>query len=203
MGKREENAAQTRQRVVDAAISSFGERGFEATTMESIAHAVGIGSATLYRHFPSKESILISLAEPGLRRVGDLLEARPVDESLSVAMGAALDQWMEEAAPDSDFGQQVYRHLMSVSELHRQVLQIWDDERHRIERELRRRVGAGEDELWVDVTAHVMVMMCAIVFERLRGDMHDGAALAMLRSLSALMRAPAFVTPAFAVPETT
>jgi AcrR family transcriptional regulator len=40
-----------------AAFALFAQKGFDATTMEDIATAVGVGRRTLFRYFPSKNDI--------------------------------------------------------------------------------------------------------------------------------------------------
>jgi AcrR family transcriptional regulator len=56
----------TRDRVVDAAMRLFGERGYAATSIADIESAAGLspGSGSLYRHFASKEALLME----GVRR---------------------------------------------------------------------------------------------------------------------------------------
>jgi len=55
----------TRQRVTDAAMRLFGERGYAATTVAQIEAEAGLrsGSGGLYRHFTSKRELL----ETGVR----------------------------------------------------------------------------------------------------------------------------------------
>lgn len=48
----------TRERIFDAAVSLFAERGYDRTSIRDIAGAVGITESAVYRHYPSKESIL-------------------------------------------------------------------------------------------------------------------------------------------------
>jgi len=48
----------TREKIFDAAIDLFAERGYDRTTVRDIARAVGITESAVYRHYPSKESIL-------------------------------------------------------------------------------------------------------------------------------------------------
>lgn len=45
-------------KILEAAEWSFGEYGFKASTMERIAERAGIGVATLFRHFDSKERLV-------------------------------------------------------------------------------------------------------------------------------------------------
>ena len=48
----------TKDRIVDAAIDLFAEKGFEAVSMNEIASAVGIKKASIYFHFRSKDEIM-------------------------------------------------------------------------------------------------------------------------------------------------
>ncbi|GAA1747848.1 helix-turn-helix domain-containing protein [Aeromicrobium alkaliterrae] len=89
MGLREQNAARTRQHIASAAMREFGERGYDATTMEDVARGAEIGLSTLYRYFPTKEQLATAyLGDPSL--MADALRARPADEPAEVAMGQAL-----------------------------------------------------------------------------------------------------------------
>ena len=43
--------------------AEFGRRGYEATTMRDIAKAAGLSTGTVYRTFPSKDDLLVSIME--------------------------------------------------------------------------------------------------------------------------------------------
>lgn len=51
----------TKQEILDAALSLFSTQGFEATSVSEIADAVGLRKASLYSHFASKQEILEAL----------------------------------------------------------------------------------------------------------------------------------------------
>ena len=51
------DAAANRERILDAARPLFAELGLEAS-MDEVARAAGVGPATLYRRFPTKEALL-------------------------------------------------------------------------------------------------------------------------------------------------
>ena len=51
-------------RILATARAEFGRRGYEATGMRDIAAEAGLATPALYRHFPSKEAILLSIMRP-------------------------------------------------------------------------------------------------------------------------------------------
>jgi len=50
--------ADVRERIMQAAAQLFPRVGLEAATVENIAELAGVGSATVYRHFGDKESLI-------------------------------------------------------------------------------------------------------------------------------------------------
>ena len=53
----------TTDSVLAAAVSLFAERGYDATSMDDIAHALGIKKASLYHHVEGKEALLAMALE--------------------------------------------------------------------------------------------------------------------------------------------
>jgi AcrR family transcriptional regulator len=53
--------SRTRDRILDAALTLFAEKGYEATSMREIAEQLGITKPALYYHFDSKEDIVRAL----------------------------------------------------------------------------------------------------------------------------------------------
>jgi AcrR family transcriptional regulator len=51
---------QAEQAIIDAALELFGERGVEGVCVEAVAARAGVGKATIYRRWPSKEELLIA-----------------------------------------------------------------------------------------------------------------------------------------------
>lgn len=76
-----------REEVTRAAAAAFGELGYEATTLDTIAARVGISKVTLYRYVSSKEELLVRVFErtidsvrTGLRAI--VKQELPADEKL-------------------------------------------------------------------------------------------------------------------------
>jgi AcrR family transcriptional regulator len=55
----------TRGRILQAGLELFAESGFAGTSIRQIAGIVGINSATLYAHYPSKGHVLAELVRIG------------------------------------------------------------------------------------------------------------------------------------------
>ena len=82
--------ATSRAELEQAAFALFAVRGFEATTVEEIAAAAGIGRRTFFRYFPSKNDIPWGNFEDELERMRVRLKACPPEVPLMDAIRAAL-----------------------------------------------------------------------------------------------------------------
>lgn len=56
--RRAESQAQTRQKIVDAAIDLHQSKGLAATTVGDIAERAKVGKVTVYRHFPDEAALV-------------------------------------------------------------------------------------------------------------------------------------------------
>lgn len=59
------------EKIVEAAMREFQEKGFEQASVKAVADAVGMTSAALYRHFASKKDMFVALVQPAV----DVLDA--------------------------------------------------------------------------------------------------------------------------------
>lgn len=66
-GRRPETHDNRRADLVRVAARLFREKGFDATTIRDIAHAVGMRSGSPFYHFASKHELLMAVMEEGLR----------------------------------------------------------------------------------------------------------------------------------------
>ncbi|BAY67560.1 TetR/AcrR family transcriptional regulator [Anabaena sp. FACHB-709] len=57
--------AQTRTKILQAALKLFASQGFDGTTTRDLAQAAGVAEGTLFRHFPNKKAILVEVATAG------------------------------------------------------------------------------------------------------------------------------------------
>ncbi|MEP6548863.1 MAG: TetR/AcrR family transcriptional regulator [Gammaproteobacteria bacterium] len=68
-GRRASQKAWRRGEMLAAAARLFEKQGYAATTFDEIAAEAGVGVATVYKYFNSKQGIVIALLEPDLRHM--------------------------------------------------------------------------------------------------------------------------------------
>lgn len=92
--RRRTDARRNRERLVEAATTLFTARGVDAP-LDAIAREAGVGNATMYRHFPTREAILEvvlrQLHEQLGRRAQELLRANPPGEAFARWLAEFLD----------------------------------------------------------------------------------------------------------------
>ncbi len=75
-------AAVRRRIILDAAISTFAEYGYHGAKMETIAERADVTKPILYRHFPSKLSLIVALVDQA-------------GENLIEALSQPFEEWMD------------------------------------------------------------------------------------------------------------
>jgi AcrR family transcriptional regulator len=73
--RRSRRSAETRERLFNAAVRLFAEKGFAETTVEDITNAADVGKGTFFNYFPSKEHILIAFSDMQLGKLERFVEA--------------------------------------------------------------------------------------------------------------------------------
>ncbi|MDN5919707.1 MAG: TetR/AcrR family transcriptional regulator [Pseudonocardia sp.] len=74
--RRRPTRAQTRQKVLDAALEVFGEQGIQGGSLDAVAEAGRLSKGAIYSNFTSKTELVVTLVQENvLNRVGLGLEA--------------------------------------------------------------------------------------------------------------------------------
>lgn len=99
----------TRRQIVASAVDLMTRQGFDGTTMKDIARAVGIGDATIYKYFPTKDRIVLGyLDEVVHQALADTLQAPGfTDYTLQENLQRLTDAVLERLLPDREFVAQV------------------------------------------------------------------------------------------------
>lgn len=80
MKAKRRNAEETRDRLLDNALTLFSERGYAATGIRDIIEAAGVTQPTLYYHFADKQTLFCALIEryygESQQRLEEILESQ-------------------------------------------------------------------------------------------------------------------------------
>ncbi len=93
------DAARNRERIVAAAVELFAERGLEASTAEIAARA-GVGEATLFRRFPTKDDLVTAIVAVQMEDAAELAASCLEEEDPWRGVARFLEEMAERAARD-------------------------------------------------------------------------------------------------------
>lgn len=112
-GIREYKKAETRRAITVAAVNLFSEKGYEKTSIEDIARVAGIGKATIYTYFSTKEEIFMSYCDE------ELEDSFAQFKNPQFAEGKLIDQLLEFfmikfrfITHNREFGRQLLREMI-------------------------------------------------------------------------------------------
>jgi len=174
-----------RQQLLDAAARLFRTHGYHATSMRDIARAVGLLPGSIYYHFPSKDELLLTVYEEGVRRIAERVDAavaaeRQPQQRLQAACIAHLEMLLDQ----SDYAQVVLRVLPDdAGPLQRRLIALRD------QYEMRFKQLVAELELLPQVDRHYfrLLLLGALnwtqAWYRPGGDAPRAIAIELLRAL--------------------
>lgn len=141
----------TARRIVDAAIETFAERGYHATTTRDIALGAGLSPAGLYVHYPSKAAVLAQVSllghDAALRLVQTALadDAEPAQPSSAARLRTCVETFTAWHALHHKVARVVQYELGALAPDDRaQVAQRRRTIESLVEAEVRRGVERGE-----------------------------------------------------------
>ncbi len=110
----QEQKMENRKKILAAAVQLIGEKGFKAATMRQIARKAGIGDATIYNYFPTKEAILYGYYEDHMHACIDALKSVADFHSFSLQeqIQTLFDTSQTLYLPDRDFVAETFRPIM-------------------------------------------------------------------------------------------
>ena len=62
-----------RARILACAQEVFANEGFRSAEVKTIAVQAGVGKATIYKFFPSKDALLLTIVEENLNTIRDIV----------------------------------------------------------------------------------------------------------------------------------
>ncbi|MFF9819598.1 TetR/AcrR family transcriptional regulator [Streptomyces sp. NPDC014006] len=91
------DARRNRERILEAAVRAFSEKGPDVA-IDTIAKAAGVGSATLYRHFPTREALVEAAYRNELAGVCDRAAKLLADNAPDRAIRLWMDDFIDYVA---------------------------------------------------------------------------------------------------------
>ncbi|WP_432986430.1 TetR/AcrR family transcriptional regulator [Dactylosporangium sp. CA-233914] len=90
-GLRERTRRAVREEIAEAALELFVARGYDATTIDDVAAAVGMSQRSVFRYFATKEDIVVGKLDLGAEEMLGVLRARPGDEPVWASLRRLFD----------------------------------------------------------------------------------------------------------------
>ena len=136
-----ETGVSARERILDAAYELFSRRGIQAVGVNEVTERAGVAIATLYRHFPSKDKLVLAFLNLREQRwTKDFVEAGAMrrgsnPEERLLAIFDVLDEWFHrddfeagsfikvllELGPNNPAGDASVRHLEQLRAIARHL----------------------------------------------------------------------------------
>jgi AcrR family transcriptional regulator len=104
-------AERTRTAIIDAALELFRERGYDATTMRSIAESAGVSVGNAYYYFASKEELIQGLYDSTQEQHGAAVA--PILETtsdLEARIVATATSWIDLMQPYHPFAGKFFKY---------------------------------------------------------------------------------------------
>jgi AcrR family transcriptional regulator len=155
-----------KERIKEAAIDLFYRKGYFATSLNDVAKIIGIRKASIYHHYPSKETLLLNILQTVLIDLTanlheNLKEIEGIEDKLRTAVRSHLrfhiDRQKEVLISDSE--------LRGLSpENYEAVVKIRDDYEHEVQALIEDGMEAG---VWAKGDSNVLTFailnMCTAV----------------------------------------
>ncbi len=134
-------SATTRGHLSDVAIGLFTEKGFDETSVDEIAAAAGIARRTLFRYYPSKNSLAWGEFDDHLAGLRGLLDEADGGASLGTELRDAIIAFNQVPASEREGHRRRMRLLLTVPALQAHSMLMYADWRQVIAEHVARRRG--------------------------------------------------------------
>jgi AcrR family transcriptional regulator len=110
----QEQKTENRRAIIRSAVELISEKGFKSTTMRGIANSAGMGEATIYNYFPTKETILYAYYQDHVQACIGILQqvedfhAFSLQEQLQTLFDTSLNLFL----PDRTFVSETFHQVL-------------------------------------------------------------------------------------------
>jgi AcrR family transcriptional regulator len=175
-GLRELKKSQTRLLIADAARTLFTERGFDAVTVDDVAHAAQVSKKTVFNYFPTKEDLVLHRAEEREQQLLAAVRERAPGQTVVDAFRRVSLERTDHLAETVDahrFGG--FHHLVeSTPALQRRMHETNAKLVRVVAAALRDQSGAGPDDPRPEAAAEMLLGAQRALWHVLRADILRG-----------------------------
>jgi AcrR family transcriptional regulator len=100
---REKKSAETRAKILEAALELFREKGFAETSMREVATRAKVATGLAYYYFSSKDAIVLAFYQRAKDELGPLLEEAQKSKKLEARLAALIRVKFAYFAPNRKF----------------------------------------------------------------------------------------------------
>lgn len=163
--------ATSRAELEQTAFTLFTARGFDATTVDEIAAAAGIGRRTFFRYFPSKNDIPWGAFEDELERMRVRLKACPPEVPLMDAIRVALIDFNRVAPAQVPLHRRRMELILRVPTLLAHSTLRFTAWREVVAEFVAERTGRRPDDLAPQAIAHAVLGVAIAAYEHWLDDL--------------------------------
>ena len=117
------DAERNRRLVLEAAAALFAERGLE-TGVAEVAQRAGVGNATVFRRFPTKQDLIVAVIEARIAEMGSELQAALEHPDPWLGVVAAMEALARLQARDRGLFEAIGGRVVGDAHLHARHLEL-------------------------------------------------------------------------------
>lgn len=156
------------QRMIEAALRLFSERGFESTSMDAIAREAGVTKPTLYNHWADKEALMMEV----MLYVNGICGEREEFDSGDVVEDIA---WILTRRPPDEFEElrsRMMPGLVAYSATHPEFGAAWrnnimEPARKALSRALQRGIKRGQLSSGLDIDVAICLLLGPMLYRHI------------------------------------
>ncbi len=99
---------EAKNRILEAALQEFSEKGFYQTTMDDVARRVGVSKGALYLYFNSKEELFKGIYEKAPQILGDLIRSSFKGNNFNESFSQIFDGLMKQYAANPGLSFEIF-----------------------------------------------------------------------------------------------
>lgn len=171
----------TPQQITEVALDLFAAHGFDAVSVDDVAHAAGISRRTVFRYYASKNAIPWGDFDAHLQQLRELLDRTPPTIALSAALRAALLRFNTFDESETARHRQRMRVILRTAELQAYSMTMYAGWRSVIAGFVARRAGLPANDLLPQTVAWTLLGVAVAAYQ----DWLDDDSVALRDALGA------------------